>query len=82
MTDQPTPTTRHARLYDPRPAMIVGTVGWMVALIIIGFTEGTSSSAFAVCVAGIVVGALGYGLFRLQRAAARRGSRGAQQGLT
>lgn len=36
---------------------------------------------FATCVAGAVLGGIGYGIFTWQRTAARRGSRGAQQGL-
>lgn len=36
---------------------------------------------FATCLAGGGLGALGYGIFSWQRSAARRGSRGAQQGL-
>ncbi|MDN5749429.1 MAG: DUF2530 domain-containing protein [Pseudonocardia sp.] len=36
---------------------------------------------FATCLAGAVLGGIGYGVFSWQRAAARRGSRGAQRGL-
>jgi hypothetical protein len=36
---------------------------------------------FATCVAGALLGGFGYGVYSWQRAAARRGSRGAQQGL-
>lgn len=37
--------------------------------------------AFATCVAGAVLGGIGWGVFRWQRAASRRGARGAQRGL-
>jgi hypothetical protein len=37
---------------------------------------------FATCVAGALLGGLGFGIFTWQRAAARRGSRGAQEGLS
>ncbi|MBA2323492.1 MAG: DUF2530 domain-containing protein [Actinomycetota bacterium] len=36
---------------------------------------------FGVCVAGLLLGLIGYAIFRWQRQAARRGSRGAQRGL-
>ena len=36
---------------------------------------------FTTCVAGVVLGGFGYGVFSWQRAAARRGSRTAQSGL-
>lgn len=36
---------------------------------------------FATCVAGALLGAVGWGIFSWQRAAVRRGSRGAQTGL-
>jgi hypothetical protein len=36
---------------------------------------------FTTCVAGAVLGAIGYGVFSWQRGAARRGSRTAQHGL-
>ena len=36
---------------------------------------------FGACIAGTGLGLFGYALFRLQRRAARRGSRGAQSGL-
>lgn len=36
---------------------------------------------FTTCVAGVVLGGFGYGVFTWQRAAARRGSRTAQRGM-
>jgi Protein of unknown function (DUF2530). len=36
---------------------------------------------FVTCVVGAALGGVGYGIFRWQRSAARRGSRTAQQGL-
>jgi hypothetical protein len=36
---------------------------------------------FTTCVAGAVLGGVGYGIFSWQRAAARRGSRTAQRGV-
>ncbi|WP_072687153.1 DUF2530 domain-containing protein [Rhodococcus marinonascens] len=69
------------RLADPRPALILGTLAWAAAAVVVIITGDRWSSALSTCIAGIVVGCLGYGLFALQRRAARRGSRGAQQGL-
>lgn len=60
---------------------LLGTAAWIVATVVVLASEDRWASALPVCYAGIVVGILGYGLFLLQRRAARRGSRGAQQGL-
>jgi len=69
------------RLADPRPALILGTLAWAVAIVVVIVTGDRWPDALPTCIAGVVVGFLGYGLFALQRRAARRGSRGAQQGL-
>jgi hypothetical protein len=69
------------RLADPRPALILGTLAWAVAIVVVIVTGDRWSDALPTCIAGVVVGFLGYGLFALQRRAARRGSRGAQLGL-
>ncbi|MFD9663385.1 DUF2530 domain-containing protein [Rhodococcus sp. NPDC059968] len=69
------------RLADPRPALILGTLAWAVAIVVVIVTGDRWLDALPTCIAGVVVGFLGYGLFALQRRAARRGSRGAQQGL-
>ena len=69
------------RLADPRPALILGTLAWAVAIVVVIVTGDRWSDALPTCIAGVVVGFLGYALFAAQRRAARRGSRGAQQGL-
>lgn len=69
------------RLSDPRPALLLGTLAWVVATVVASAMGDRFSSALPTCYAGIAVGVLGYGLFLLQRRAARRGRRGAQQGL-
>ncbi|MFZ2177509.1 MAG: DUF2530 domain-containing protein [Rhodococcus sp. (in: high G+C Gram-positive bacteria)] len=69
------------RLADPRPALIVGTLAWAVATAVVIVTGDRWPDALPTCIAGVLVGFLGYGLFALQRRAARRGNRGAQQGL-
>lgn len=56
----------------------VGAAALLVARLVTGRPLGV---AFATCVAGGVLGGIGWGVFRWQRAAARRGARGAQQGL-
>lgn len=63
----------------------VGSTLWVLgALVLLGawLVAGRPLDiAFTTCVAGAVLGGLGYGIFTWQRAAARRGARGAQQGL-
>ncbi|NLU82433.1 DUF2530 domain-containing protein [Rhodococcus sp. HNM0569] len=68
------------RLSDPRPALLLGTVAWLVACVVVLVTDGAGST-LAVCACGAAIGVLGYALFFVQRRAARRGDRGAQQGL-
>ncbi|WP_068161613.1 DUF2530 domain-containing protein [Rhodococcus phenolicus] len=69
------------RLADPRPALTVGTLAWVVATVVVLVAGDRWSAALPVCVAGIIVGLLGSALFLVQRRAARRGHRGAQVGL-
>ncbi|MHC8502967.1 DUF2530 domain-containing protein [Pseudonocardia artemisiae] len=63
----------------------VGTLGWLAGasvLLLAYLIAGRPLDIwFTTCVAGAVLGGIGYGIFRWQRAAARRGARGAQQGL-
>lgn len=81
MNDRPEPDSTLNRLADPRPALILGTLAWVVATMVVFVTTGVSSDAFSTCLAGIGVGIAGYGLFLWQRWSARRGARGAQKGL-
>jgi hypothetical protein len=54
----------------------------MVVLLVAHLATGRPLGvAFATCVAGALLGALGWGVSSWQRAAARRGSRTAQRGL-
>lgn len=57
---------------------LLGAVGLFAAWLVAGRPLDVW---FATCLAGGGLGALGYGIFRWQRSAARRGARGAQQGL-
>ncbi|KEI45468.1 DUF2530 domain-containing protein [Saccharopolyspora rectivirgula] len=70
-----------AKLTDPKPVVLVGTLAWLTGAVVFGITE-PGSVRFWTCVTGCALGAVGYGLFRWQLSAARRGSRGAWQGLT
>ncbi|MDI9914866.1 DUF2530 domain-containing protein [Rhodococcus sp. IEGM 1379] len=68
------------RLSAPAPALVIGTAVWVVATVVVLLSGDRWSSALPVCYAGIGVGFIGYGLFWIQRRAALRGSKGAQQG--
>lgn len=69
-----------ARLRDPRPVILVGTVLWAMAAVA-SFTVPALEHWRPVTVAGIGVSLFGLSLFLWQRSAARRGARGAQTGL-
>jgi hypothetical protein len=73
------------RTADVPLVVAVGTLGWLlgaVALLVAHFVAGRPLDVwFATCVVGLGLGALGFGVFTWQRAAARRGSRLAQRGL-
>jgi Protein of unknown function (DUF2530) len=74
-----------ARLVDPTLVVLVGMAAWMVvSVVLLGawvFGSGPLSEWFWTSIAGSALGLFGYGVFRWQRAAARRGSRSAQTGL-
>ncbi|MEK6437810.1 DUF2530 domain-containing protein [Pseudonocardia sp. T1-2H] len=79
----PPPISR--RLDDIRVVVGAGTALWVVGVVVllaahlaVGRPLGVD---FATCVAGALLGTLGWGVFSWQRAAARRGSRTAQRGL-
>ncbi|KQU07820.1 hypothetical protein ASG56_04310 [Rhodococcus sp. Leaf7] len=69
-----------ARWTDPAPVLAAGTVLFLVAAILCTVVDSWSGAA-PTCWAGTVLGALGFGLFALQRRAARSGRRTAQKGL-
>lgn len=81
VNDRPTSDSLLDRLADPRPALILGTIAWIIAVVVVIVTNGGWSDTATTCAAGVGVGLAGYALFFLQRRSARRGSRGAQQGL-
>jgi hypothetical protein len=77
----PEPPALPKILLEPWPVIIVIAVGWLIA-VILAFTVAGLHEGRPVAVAGLGVGALGTSIFLLQRRAVRRGSRGAQSGLT
>ncbi|SFE13617.1 Protein of unknown function [Actinopolyspora alba] len=73
-----------AKLAGPTPVVVTGTLCWLVAAVVFGMLGWTSSGVdvrFWTCVTGGALGVLGYCVFRWQRSASRRGSRGSWQGL-
>lgn len=73
------------RFSDMYTVVGAGTVLWLVgavALLVAHLVTGRPLDVwFATCVAGVLLGGVGVAIFSWQRAAARRGSRTAQQGL-
>ncbi|OBF87803.1 Protein of uncharacterised function (DUF2530) [Mycolicibacterium flavescens] len=79
MTPQPPPLP--ASLLRPAPVIVAIAAGWVVAAIL-AFTVTGLHEWRPYTVAGLGVGALGTAIWLWQRRAVRRGSRGAQSGLT
>lgn len=65
--------------------VVVGTALWLLgaaAALVAWLVVGRALDIwFSTCLAGALLGGLGYGVYSWQRATARRGSRTAQQGL-
>jgi len=78
---QPEPPALPAILLEPSPVILVIAAAWLIAAIL-AFTVAGLQEWRPVAMAGLGVGLLGTSIFLLQRRAARRGSRGAQSGLT
>ncbi len=78
---EPEPPALPAILLEPWPVIIVIAAAWLIAAILT-FTIGGLQEWRPIAVAGLGVGVLGTSIFLLQRRAARRGSRGAQSGLS
>jgi hypothetical protein len=66
-----------------RPVLAVGTALWFVAycvLLVLRYAHHTPTGIWLpTCLAGGILGVIGTGVMYWQRAAARRGARGAQQ---
>jgi zinc transporter ZupT len=63
-----------------RPFFLTGGLAWLVA-VAAAFLVPALESWRPIALAGLATGVVGLGVFSLQLAAARRGSRGAQTGL-
>jgi uncharacterized protein DUF2530 len=79
--DAPEPPALPAKLLEPWPVIAVLAVAWLVATVL-AFTVAELHDWRPVTVAGLGVGLLGTSIFVWQRRAVRRGSRGAQSGLS
>ena len=77
----PEPPALPAVLLKPWPVIVVITAGWLVA-VALAFTVPGLHEWRPYTVAGLAVGALGTLIFLWQRREVRRGSRGAQSGLS
>jgi len=80
-TPEPEPPAMPKILLEPWPVIIVIAAGWLIA-VILAFTVAGLHDWRPIAVAGLGVGVLGTSIFLWQRSAARRGSRGAQSGLS
>ena len=69
-----------AALLEVWPVIAIGALAWLVAAVA-AFVIPALETWRPVTLAGLGVGVLGTTVFLLQRAAARRGARGAQTGL-
>lgn len=73
------------RLADPTPVVVIGTLLWMTGAVLLtlqGWGAAQGDIRFWTCAAGAVLGIIGFGVFRWQRSASRRGVRGAWKGLS
>jgi hypothetical protein len=77
----PEPPALPAILLEPWPVIVAITAGWLIATVL-AFTVPSLHEWRPFTVAGLAVGVLGTSIFLWQRAAVRRGSRGAQSGLS
>ncbi len=74
----PAPLPR--RLADPRPAVGVGTLGWLAAALVLLVSGGPAAWLWA-CLTGGLLGLVGLVMIHWQRRAAQRGARGSQRNL-
>jgi hypothetical protein len=87
-TDAPDPSGAAAEapplppvLLEPWPVIVTLALAWLVATVAAFVIDGLQHWR-PVTVAGLAVGVLGTSIFLWQRRAVRRGSRGAQRGLS
>lgn len=77
----PEPPALPASLLAPWPVIVAIAAGWLVA-VVLAFTVPALHDWRPTTIAGLGVGVLGTSIFLWQRHAFRRGSRGAQTGLS
>ncbi|CAA0115000.1 Uncharacterised protein [Mycolicibacterium vanbaalenii] len=77
----PEPPALPTALLAPWPVIVAITCGWLTAAVL-AFTVSPLHDWRPITIAGLGVGVLGTSIFLWQRHAVRRGSRGAQSGLT
>lgn len=77
----PEPPSLPPGLLEPWRVIAAGALAWLVVTIL-AFTVSALQDWRPVCIAGLGTGLLGTSIFLWQKSAARRGSRGAQTGLT
>ena len=74
-----------ARFTDLHTVVAVGSALWLLAAVVLLVAHLVADRPldvwFTTCVCGVVLGGAGIGIYSWQRAAARRGSRTAQEGL-
>ena len=75
------PPALPAALLAPWPVIVAITCCWLIATVL-AFTVSSLHAWRPITIAGLGVGVLGTSIFLWQRHAVRRGSRGAQSGLT
>lgn len=80
---EPPPLPR--RFADTPLMLVVGSALWAVVAVVLLVVYAAGGRPldiwFATSIAGWLLGLVGYGIFRFQRAGSTRGSRGAQSGL-
>jgi hypothetical protein len=79
--DAQAPPALPAALLQPWPVIVAIAAGWLIA-VVLAFTVPHLHAWRPVTIAGLGVGVLGTSIFLWQRRAVRRGSRGAQSGLS
>jgi hypothetical protein len=77
----PEPPAVPAVLLKPWPVIAMIAAGWVIA-VVLAFTVPGLHEWRPITIAGLGVGALGTSIVLWQRRAVRRGSRGAQSGLS
>lgn len=77
---EPEPPALPPGLLDPWPVIVTGAILWALATIA-AFAVPALQTWRPITVAGLGVAVIGTSIFLWQRAAARRGARGAQTGI-